>query len=585
MDVKTQNGRAFVLTSLGLEVYDIARPMAPAPVGWLTLPGPLESMHFVGERVFVAGGTNGVWILDVSRAEEPVLVGRVETVALGVSKLGDQLLVADGATGVLVLPLPSSDSTTSAVHVAAGRAQAVLVDGDMAYVASGSDGLYILDVQDRSEPTVLARLESLEHPSRLRKEGPLLYVADGPGGLVVVDVSDPPHPEIRGRYSATGFAASDVALSDGRAFVTARQGMLSAFDTIDPDALRLIKRARTPGDALAIDVQEGVAYVAGGGAGLSVYDAASELRLVGGVDASGYASDLRLQGGRAYVSDREGGIRIVDVSEASSPAEIGTIGTEHPSFAVAIEDDYLFSISRYQEVAFRTDGQLEVFDLSAPLGTAPIGRLEIGGWTDGVAASRGFLFVADIHRGLVVLDVRDPRQPARAATLGPFGLSGVSTDGRYVFASERFHGLVIYDAADVAAVVEIARIETDGESLGLSLEGDLVALADGTSGLRLYDVSDRTNPLEVSHLPLPGRAHDVHLSGDRAFVSAGGLDRFSPSGSVQVVDVTDPSQPVLLGDFETPGEAVAVAGAATGLAIADGEALLTSVTFGCETDE
>ncbi len=54
-------------------------------------------------------------------------------------------------------------------------------------------------------------------------------------------------------------------------------------------------------------------------------------------------------------------------------------------------------------------------------------------------------------------------------------------------------------------------------------------------GLRIIDVSDPTGPIELGHYDTPGVAQGVEVHGNDAFIATGGL---------LVLDVTDPPLPV-----------------------------------------
>ena len=89
----------------------------------------------------------------------------------------------------------------------------------------------------------------------------------------------------------------------------------------------------------------------------------------------------------------------------------------------------------------------------------------------------------------------------------------------------------------------------------MAVSGDHAYIGDGSHGLRVIDISDPTNPVLAGTCGTPGRARGVAVSGDHAFVAA-------DTSGLQVVDISDPTNPVLLGDYDTPGYAcdVAVAG-------------------------
>jgi hypothetical protein len=84
--------------------------------------------------------------------------------------------------------------------------------------------------------------------------------------------------------------------------------------------------------------------------------------------------------------------------------------------------------------------------------------------------------------------------------------------------------------------------------------------------LQVVDVTDRTNPRIVGTLDTPGNANDIRVVGNTVYIADG------PSG-LQIIDVTNPLAPALLGSVQTPG-------VAWDLVVAGGIAYVASDTSG-----
>ena len=76
---------------------------------------------------------------------------------------------------------------------------------------------------------------------------------------------------------------------------------------------------------------------------------------------------------------------------------------------------------------------------------------------------------------------------------------------------------------------------------GVAVEGNTgYAAAEGTPGLYVFDVSDPVKPHHLGSCRLPDGAMTVTVSKGIAYVSDSG-------GGVQLVDVSNPSSPTLIG--------------------------------------
>jgi hypothetical protein len=73
-------------------------------------------------------------------------------------------------------------------------------------------------------------------------------------------------------------------------------------------------------------------------------------------------------------------------------------------------------------------------------------------------------------------------------------------------------------------------------------------VADYTSGLQVIDISDPTIPTLIGSCDTPGAAYGVMVSGVYALVADWG-------SGLQVIDISDPTNPTLIGTYDTPGGA------------------------------
>jgi hypothetical protein len=94
----------------------------------------------------------------------------------------------------------------------------------------------------------------------------------------------------------------------------------------------------------------------------------------------------------------------------------------------------------------------------------------------------------------------------------------------------------------------LSSVNIPGHANNVAVNGNFAYVAAGSTGLQIVDVSDRTNPRVVSSVATPGNANDVQLVGNLAFVADG-------SSGIQVIDVTKPLTPVLVGSYKTAGVA------------------------------
>lgn len=78
--------------------------------------------------------------------------------------------------------------------------------------------------------------------------------------------------------------------------------------------------------------------------------------------------------------------------------------------------------------------------------------------------------------------------------------------------------------------------------------GDHAYVACLSAGLQVIDVSDPSQPYSIGQIDTLANTLDVVVSGDRAYLADG-------NRGIHVVDVSDPANPSIIGSIDTPGSA------------------------------
>jgi hypothetical protein len=115
--------------------------------------------------------------------------------AIGLFVSGNYVYVADGTDGLEIIDItdPSNPTEVGSYYNDSGEAYEVVVSDDYAYVADGSDGLEIIDISTPSSPTKVGSYSDGEDGFCVAINGNYVYFGDG-GGLKVLDVSIPSSP-------------------------------------------------------------------------------------------------------------------------------------------------------------------------------------------------------------------------------------------------------------------------------------------------------------------------------------------------------------------------------------------------------
>lgn len=169
--------------------------------------------------------------------------------------------------------------------------------------------------------------------------------------------------------------------------------------------------------------------------------------------------------------------------------------------------------------------------------------------------------------------------PATPTVIGRFDTLGFTRDvfvvNNYAYIADDVRGLRVIDVTDKTNPQEIGYYDTPGHAWGVVVLNDIAYVADGDQGLTLIDVSDPTHPSLISSysVQFPGYVKTIHI--EERVDNAGNnlLYAYLAAGSIGVliVDVTDPQNFELVGQYDTEGTCYGVEVNNNYLYVADGD--------------
>lgn len=213
----------------GIEFWDVRDPRAPVEGAVLNLPGhfypdayarPVLSVFWQAPYVYVAGADNGIYIVDATFPDAPVLVGQYPfqpTLRVGQVQVLGNVLIATAAEGARAVLLDVSDPA---------RPQPI-PGGD--FMARDADGV----VREAYFTTAA--------------NGRLYFARkDGGGGVIIYDIADPTRPTYVGSFASNGNGGY-VFVKDDYAFV-GEGSIARIYDIADPQAITIHAELHLAGD-------------------------------------------------------------------------------------------------------------------------------------------------------------------------------------------------------------------------------------------------------------------------------------------------------------------------------------------------
>lgn len=500
-----------------------------------------------------------------------------------------------------------------------GQPYGLSADGNLLYVANGTAGLAVLDIENRTLPDLLGAVDTPGTVRHVAIEGTIAVVAAYEAGLGIIDISNPKNPVVISFVDTPG-NASQVAVRADVAYVADRDEGLSVFDIADRANPHLIGRFDTPGSAIGLAIDGDRVFIADRSNGLMILDVSTPAapRLLGWSRTLNNAWGVRLSGNLAVVSDTYGGLTLVDVTDASLPKLIGN--TADGDFVGGLPLDAMVD----HGVAFvaaasagldDSGSALKTYDVTDPTHPKLIGAIRTGGSPQGVALCGDYAYVAVGARGIAIVDVRTRTSPhvldatgngAEAIDVAPHCAVVVASSGSFR----------TYDVTRSHDIRLLGSLYTESSNEHVSITGTLACVGTRDDKLKLVDIGDPVHPAMVGLVSMPPGINGVTTAGDYAYVALASrqlciVDVSSPSAAsitgvcvlpapahdvdvsgryayvalsggtcLAVVDVADPAGPVLVGELKADTDAywVTVDGSLAYLSRSTGGLLVVDVS-------
>lgn len=219
-----------------LHVVNALTPTRLISVGSVSLAGNqaydgILGIAISGEHAYIANGSAGLQVVDISTPVSLSVVGQVDTpgFARGVVVSGSYAFVADNEEGLQVVDVSHPSTPTIVfsypVVTAGAAARDVTVDHNYAYVAVGhgvlTSTLLVLNAGHLPTLTLISTYEVRGMMNAVESEYPYVYapcssVPSG-GAVSIIDVTNPVTPTEVGFYAGPG--CTDVGALDSHAYL------------------------------------------------------------------------------------------------------------------------------------------------------------------------------------------------------------------------------------------------------------------------------------------------------------------------------------------------------------------------------
>ena len=296
----------------------------------------------------------------------------------------------------------------------------------------------------------------------------------------------------------------DAAVDKKNLFVIGSHCIYS-FDISSPEDPVLLGKLSGLGNVRQIEVHGGFAYVTSREEGLFIIDITNPGKMVkvAHYDTLELGTGIAVYGSIAAVGNRQYGVEFADISDPGNPVFWGMVRTG--------EAQSVFLKDTLAVVGDWGTKEVVLVDISNPRDPKIISRVELDGYGDGVFVKDNLCFAATGHHargwsrndrdsaywgkghGLEIIDITDPHNPEKLSILK---------------LPVRFH-------------------QRFADMWDVQVSGNFAFVGDSEAGLFVVDVSDPHHPFFVGHATLPVAEMpdhmDSHFKGEKKSGPVGGF--------------------------------------------------------------
>ena len=388
--------------------------------------------------------------------------------------------------------------------------------------ASWGSNLYIFDVSDRTQPTIIgAWLENTNQAYTMVVSNDRLYLGGWSWyGMTVFDIHDPTQPT---KLGVNGISVTDMVADSQYLYVIGKKDF-SIFDlsnVSDDTNLEVVEEYYSPNDVFKVVIKDNYVYALSDN-GLHIIDTklSTQPKELGYFYAPVFGGGLALNGNYAYF--RKGswpnGLYIVDISDPITPTKVAFIDSLPDSiFEMTVSDGYLY-------IATGADGLL-IADVTNPVTISVVSNFSSPDAKD-VVVSGHFAYLLDSNVGLRVLDISDHTNPIEIGNYTP--ATGAATTltywGGYIYlgTEKALHIIDVYNTPNRPTEIGVYYFGNNNYVADIVRTLHYAYIANSYGGVRVIDVQNPSSPQEVGYSTLLRSAQTIGFN--EIYAYAGGWD-------------------------------------------------------------
>jgi hypothetical protein len=348
---------AYAFGSWGVRILDVtdkAKPVANKTWAYTEVDANSIALFPGDEFIYITSDQADMKKIDVSDKTDMRSVASFDTPAdaIAIDVSASYIYAVDNTIGdapekeglrIFEISIPNPESmlfNLTGFCTTPGEASDVFTYGGHAYVADGLEGLQIINIQDKTNPKIVSRVDTSGFAAGVYVMGNYAYVADTDQGVTIIDVTKPADPILSASLQTPGDAHA-VFVSGEYAYVADGEEGLAVVNVKDKTRPRIIGTLDLTGNATGIYVENNYVFMAAGTQGLAIISVVEKNNpvLISSSNTPGIANKVSVSGIYAYVADGNQGVCVINISDKTKPVKEKnwTFGTEQGHSGIALD--------------------------------------------------------------------------------------------------------------------------------------------------------------------------------------------------------------------------------------------------------
>lgn len=336
-------------------------------------------------------------------------------------------------------------------------------------------------------------------------------------------------------FDDNGGHAEAIDIKDGIAYIANQDQGLEIVNISNPNKPEKLACLKTISSALEIHVKDDFVYVSQSTLGVAIINVQNPKNplLVANIKPGGLVREVIIRDNLLHIITSYSGFYLYDIRDPYNPVYVSHWDSSRLHTGISVLNKY---------ICLATWGfGVEILDLTFT--SSPI---LIGYWNESFSSTLGvyaaqignqkIAFLASSKNGLEIINFTNPYNPE---LIGSFYVSGtfqnVIVKDSIAYCSIYERGLVLLDITDLTEPVEISTYDTEGYTVDCDVENSICVIADRFGGIKIFDVQDPYNIILLAQFFDHGFASKIKIQGEVAFVAdrIGGLEFFNISNPLK----------------------------------------------------